>query len=113
MQLILWLLKRCHVQNVPTLKAFRQMQADLRIVCELEPETVTSSLGNIFTVNDPGRSIQMVCAPSNDAWLDNDFFRTWQTPKSRRTSILITRLALGLCASFTTQHVFANATGMT
>jgi hypothetical protein len=62
MQLIqvLWLLKRCRVPNVPSLTTLRKTQSNLRAVCDLEPETVTSSLGNVFTLNDPAKSIGLV-----------------------------------------------------
>jgi hypothetical protein len=68
MQLILWLLKRCHVANVPSLKTLRKKQSDLREVCDLEPETVTSSLGNVFTINDPAKSVALV-SPTTKTFL--------------------------------------------
>jgi hypothetical protein len=60
LQMVLWLLRRCQVANVPTLKGFRKMQTSMQSLCEFEPETFTSDLGNVFTINDPCRSIALV-----------------------------------------------------
>lgn len=60
LQMILWLLCRCGIKNVPSLGSFRKMQANMRSLCRFEPETVTSDLGNVFTINDPCKSIALV-----------------------------------------------------
>jgi hypothetical protein len=61
-KMVLWLLKRCHVKNVPSLKRFRQTQTSMQSLCKVEPETFKSNVGNVFTINDPCRSIALVCA---------------------------------------------------
>lgn len=59
-KVILWLLRELHVKNVPSFNAFRKMQKGLRKTCGSEPEMHTSSLGNIFYVNDVRRSVAKV-----------------------------------------------------
>lgn len=60
LEMLLWLLRRLGIKNVPTLRAFRKMQVAMRSLCKLEPETVTSNLGNVFMFNNPCKSIAMV-----------------------------------------------------
>jgi hypothetical protein len=60
-QMILWLLRKCHIPNVPSLWQFRNMQNKLRTMHNVQPVKVTSALGNIFSVNDPRKSVAQVC----------------------------------------------------
>lgn len=61
-RVILWLLKQCKVQQVPSLDSFRKMQVAIRSNCGSDPVHHTSSLGNIFYVNDVRDSVARVCA---------------------------------------------------
>ncbi|KAH6905394.1 hypothetical protein BKA70DRAFT_1387014 [Coprinopsis sp. MPI-PUGE-AT-0042] len=57
-QLILWLLKECRLQNVPSYSGFRDLQNKLRSTCGSEPvRHVAESSGNVFHVNDIRDSI--------------------------------------------------------
>jgi hypothetical protein len=58
--MILWLLKECKVKDVPSFGAFRKLQRRLRDTCGTEPTSHTSSLGNIFYVNDVRQSVARV-----------------------------------------------------
>jgi hypothetical protein len=60
-KMILWLLKECRINNVPSFDAFRQLQHRLHNECGSEPTMHTSSVGNIFYVNDVRQSIAKVC----------------------------------------------------
>ena len=59
-QMILWLLKECHVKNVPSFRAFRTLQHNLRQECGTQPTRHTSSVGNIFYVNNVRESVARV-----------------------------------------------------
>jgi hypothetical protein len=59
-KMILWLLKECNVQNVPSFDAFRAMQSNLRKLCGSQPTLHTSTPGNIFYVNDVRDSVARV-----------------------------------------------------
>ena len=61
-QMILWLLKECHVKDVPSFGAFRKLQRNLRQECGSQPTRHTSSVGNIFYVNDVQESVARVCS---------------------------------------------------
>jgi hypothetical protein len=50
-KMILWLLKKCGLQDVPSYKAFQKMQEGLRKKCGSEPKLHRSTLGNVFYVN--------------------------------------------------------------
>lgn len=56
-RMILWLLHEAGVPNVPSYDAFHKLQTTLRKTCGSEPTQCTSSLGNIFYVNDIQESI--------------------------------------------------------
>jgi len=60
LKLIIWLLKQCGVCDVPSYDALRKFQTKLQKSCGAEPETHISSLGNVFTVNNPAASVQLV-----------------------------------------------------
>ena len=60
-KMILWLLKECHVRDVPSFDAFRKMQHGLRGACGTQPTVHKSSVGNIFYVNDVRESVARVC----------------------------------------------------
>ncbi|KAJ6480443.1 hypothetical protein C8R45DRAFT_1054393 [Mycena sanguinolenta] len=51
-KMILWILKECHISNIPSYNGFRKMQERLRNLCGSEPKLYTSSVGNRFYVND-------------------------------------------------------------
>ncbi|KAJ7470455.1 hypothetical protein FB451DRAFT_971721, partial [Mycena latifolia] len=51
-KMILWILKECNVSNVPSYNSFCKMQTRLRALCGSEPKSYTSSVGNLFFVND-------------------------------------------------------------
>lgn len=59
-KMILWLLKEAGVPHVPSYASFRKMQAGLRDLCGSTPQPHTSSLGNIFYVNDVRESVARV-----------------------------------------------------
>lgn len=59
-KVILWLLKECHVKDVPSFDSFRKLQRRLAKTCGSEPTKHTSSLGNIFYVNDVRQSVAKV-----------------------------------------------------
>jgi hypothetical protein len=59
-RMILWLLKECRVNDVPSFHSFRKLQQQLRTECGNEPTMHTSSVGNIFYVNDVRQSIAQV-----------------------------------------------------
>jgi len=50
-KMILWLLKKCGVQDVPSHKAIQKMQEKLRKMCGSEPKLHKSTFGNVFYVN--------------------------------------------------------------
>lgn len=52
LQIIMWLLQQCRVQDVPSFKAFRKMQEGFRDTVGSKPTPHTSSLENLFYVND-------------------------------------------------------------
>ena len=60
-KMILWLLRECHVRDVPSFDAFRKMQHGLRGACGTQPTVHKSSVGNIFYVNDVRESVARVC----------------------------------------------------
>lgn len=60
-KIVLWLLKQCRVRDVPTYTTFRKLQTRLRKSCGSEPKPHTSSLGNLFYVNDVRDSVARVC----------------------------------------------------
>lgn len=60
-KVILWLLKECHVKDVPSLGLLRKVQARLNKLSGTEPTPYTSTLGNLFYVNDIRDSIARVC----------------------------------------------------
>jgi hypothetical protein len=49
---ILWLLKECCVKDVLSYNSFWKLQTKLRNACGIHPTAHTSSIGNIFYVND-------------------------------------------------------------
>lgn len=49
------------MKNTPSNDRFRKMQLELKVLCGSEPKAHTSSLGNIFYVNDMRDSIARVC----------------------------------------------------
>jgi hypothetical protein len=53
-------LKECHVSNVPSFDSFRKLQDRLRKTCGSQPTLHTSSLGNVFHVNDVRESVARV-----------------------------------------------------
>ncbi|KAJ7050132.1 hypothetical protein C8F01DRAFT_1068165 [Mycena amicta] len=55
--IIIWLLKQCGVQNVPSLSSLRKTQAELTKLCGNEPKPYTSTAGNRFFVNDVRDSV--------------------------------------------------------
>jgi hypothetical protein len=59
-KMILWLLKECHVQNVPSFDKFRTMQKNLHKLCGSEPVLHTSTPGNVVYVNDVRESVARV-----------------------------------------------------
>jgi hypothetical protein len=59
-KIILWLLKECRVKDVPSFNAFRKLQTKLRDACGTHPTAHTSSIGNIFYVNDVRESVARV-----------------------------------------------------
>jgi len=61
-QIILWLLWQLGVSRVPAYGAFRKMQKELQTTSGSLPTQYTSSLGNIFYVNNIGESIMRVRA---------------------------------------------------
>ena len=61
-QMILWLLRECRVKDVPSFGAFRKLQQNLRQECGTQPSRHTSSVGNIFYVNDVRESVARVCS---------------------------------------------------
>ena len=63
-KMILWLLKEAGVAHVPSYTSFRKMQNELRELCGSTPQQHTSSLGNIFYVNDVRESVARVSANS-------------------------------------------------
>ncbi|KAJ7189318.1 hypothetical protein GGX14DRAFT_580795 [Mycena pura] len=52
LSVVLHFAKSLGAPNVPTLKGLRKIQQDLQFRCATEPVKITSSLGNIFYVND-------------------------------------------------------------
>ncbi|KIK02140.1 hypothetical protein K443DRAFT_122032 [Laccaria amethystina LaAM-08-1] len=56
-KMILWLLKEAGVAHVPSYAGFRKLQNELRDLCGSTPQQHTSSLGNIFYVNDVRESV--------------------------------------------------------
>jgi hypothetical protein len=60
LRMILWILKESGVNNVPSYDAFRKLQNNLREVCGSVPKPYTSSLGNLFFVNDVRESVARV-----------------------------------------------------
>ncbi|KAJ7073776.1 hypothetical protein C8F01DRAFT_1271598 [Mycena amicta] len=57
LNIIIWLLKQCGVQNVPSLSSLRKTQAELTKLCGNEPQPYTSTAGNRFFVNDVRDSV--------------------------------------------------------
>jgi hypothetical protein len=62
LQMVLWLLKKCHIPNVPSLWQFRKMQEQMREMHKAKPVRVKSAFGTAFSVNDPRQSIAQVSA---------------------------------------------------
>src|ERR1700733_1184619 len=60
--IILWLLKETGISNVPSYKSFRKMQNKLYNLCGSVPKPYTSSIGNLFYVNDIRESVGRVCS---------------------------------------------------
>lgn len=74
LQMILWLLKKCNIPNVPSLWQFRSMQDKLRTAQHVKPEKIKSAQGNHFSVNDPRKSVAQVCSyTSLRAFTDYDY----------------------------------------
>jgi hypothetical protein len=61
-KMILWLLKEAGVAHVPSYAGFQKLQNELRDLCGSTPQQHTSSLGNIFYVNDVRESVGWVSA---------------------------------------------------
>jgi len=59
-KIILWLLKQCHIPDVPSYDSFHKLQSSLRTACGSEPTPQTSSLGNKFSINDVRKSVAKV-----------------------------------------------------
>lgn len=59
-RVILWLLRQCGVANVPSYDSFRKLQSQLRENCGSKPVMHTSSLGNVFYMNDIRESVARV-----------------------------------------------------
>ncbi|KAF6765746.1 hypothetical protein DFP72DRAFT_798276 [Ephemerocybe angulata] len=55
--MILWLLEECGVGDVPSYTGFRKLQEGLRKSVGFEPVKYTSSVGNVFYVNDVRNSV--------------------------------------------------------
>jgi hypothetical protein len=88
-KIILWLLKECRVKDVPSFNSFRKLQTKLRDACGTRPTAHTSSIGNIFYVNDVRESVARVGAHIYAAYYlytDRHFklfkFRTLRTQRS-------------------------------
>jgi hypothetical protein len=61
MKLILWLLKKLDVPQVPSYDTFRKMETRIRnLVGQLEPLAFVSQFGNNFSVLDPRQTLAMV-----------------------------------------------------
>jgi hypothetical protein len=58
--MILWLLKECGVNNVPSYNAFRKMQENLKKQCASDPKRHISDAGNVFYINDIRESVAKV-----------------------------------------------------
>lgn len=58
--LVLWILKECSLKNVPSYSSFRKMQSNLKKLCGSSPKSYTSSIGNLFYVNDMRETIARV-----------------------------------------------------
>lgn len=61
-RLILWLLKQLGVRETPSYDAFRKIQKSLTSDLGNKTEQHTSSIGNIFYVNDINVSVAQVCS---------------------------------------------------
>ncbi|KDQ56512.1 hypothetical protein JAAARDRAFT_112856, partial [Jaapia argillacea MUCL 33604] len=52
LKMILWIMGECGAKDVPSFKAFRKLQGDLRDRCGVRTECHKSDLGNVFYSND-------------------------------------------------------------
>lgn len=60
-RLILWLLRKLNVPNVPSYYSFRRVQGMIRDkVNHFRPQSLISQLGNHFTITDPRNAIALV-----------------------------------------------------
>lgn len=65
LKLILWLLKKLGVPNVPSYDKFRKLQIQVRdTIGRREPLDYTSQMGNRFSILDPRETVAMVSACS-------------------------------------------------
>lgn len=60
LRMTLWVMKESGAKNVPSYEAFRKMQTSLRELCGSVPKSYTSSIGNLFYVNDVRESVARV-----------------------------------------------------
>jgi hypothetical protein len=60
MRIILWLLSQCGVRNVPAISTLRTLQKKLAKRTGTTTTELTSSVGNVFSVNDIRFSIAKV-----------------------------------------------------
>ncbi|KAJ6618046.1 hypothetical protein B0H10DRAFT_1796038 [Mycena sp. CBHHK59/15] len=64
-KMILWMMKECGAQDVPSFNAFRSMQKHIRETTGVRSEPHKSDLGNLFYVNDVRDLIAKVGRLSN------------------------------------------------
>lgn len=60
LKMILWIMREIGAKNIPSYKAFRETQKQLRSMCGPSTTAHQSTLGNHFYINDPRDIISMV-----------------------------------------------------
>ncbi|KAJ6600531.1 hypothetical protein DFH09DRAFT_1257967 [Mycena vulgaris] len=65
---IIWVMRECKTPNVPSFSALRKKQAGMTRDTDIKTQHHTSSLGNHFYMNHPGKLLALVSGPISEFW---------------------------------------------